>query len=65
MYWKRIIKIVKEKDLSGNRLGACIVAFNKNKCRLRAEWRKWLNTKDEYSDIKNQILKEIPGSSIL
>jgi hypothetical protein len=65
MYWKRIVKIVEEKDQSGNRLGACIDAFNKNKCRLRADWRKWLNTKDEYSGIKNQILKEIPDSSIL
>lgn len=65
MYWKHMIKIVEEKDLSGNRLGSCIDTFIKNKCHLKPEWRKWLSTKDENSDIKNQILKEIPGSALL
>lgn len=65
MYWKRMVRIIEENDLSGNRLGNCIDAFNENKCHLKPEWRKWLTEKDGYSDIKNQVLKEIHHLSLL
>jgi Cap4, dsDNA endonuclease domain len=65
MYWRRIVAIVEGKEYSGNKLGICIESFNKNKCQLKSEWRRWLNTKDENSDIKNEILKELADMSIL
>lgn len=65
MYWRRMVRIIEENDLSGNKLGYTIDAFNESKCHLRPEWRKWLTKKDEHSDIKNQVLKEIPHSSLL
>jgi len=57
MYWKRLVAIIEGKDYSGNRIWNCIDSLNKNKCHLKSEWRRWLSTKDEYSDIKNEILK--------
>jgi hypothetical protein len=57
-----MVKMVEEKDLSGNRLGSCIETFNMNKCHLKPEWRKWLRTTDENSDIKDQILQDLTFS---
>jgi hypothetical protein len=65
MYWKRMVAVVEGKDYSGNRIGNCIDGFNRYKCRLRSEWMRWLSTKDEHSDIKNQILKEFPSTAFL
>jgi hypothetical protein len=65
MYWRRLVATVEGKDYSGNKIGNCIDAFNKNKCQLKSKWRRWLNTKDEYSDIKNEILKELLGAALL
>jgi hypothetical protein len=65
MYWKRLVATIIGKDYSGNKIWNCIDAFNKNKCHLKSEWRRWLNADDEYSNIKKEILKEFPGTALL
>jgi hypothetical protein len=65
MYWKRLVGIVESGDYSGNRIGNCTDALNKNKCHLKPEWRKWLIAEDKYSDIKNEIMKEFPHSAFV
>lgn len=65
MYWNRMVKIIHEKDFTTNRLANCISTFNDKKCSLKPEWRKWLIADDEYTEIKNDVLKEISDKGIL
>lgn len=60
MYWKRMVKIIRimrETGETDKSLWNCIV--NLNKCRIKKEWRKWLISKDEFSEIKSAVLKEL------
>jgi hypothetical protein len=62
IYWKRtvnIIRKIKETGKTDNRLWNCISKLNTNKCKIKTEWRRWFIKKDEYSDIKNAVLKEL------
>jgi hypothetical protein len=65
MYWQRIVRTIKGRDIRNNRLANCIDAFNNNKCHLKPEWRKWLITNDEYSDLKNETFDLIHHSAQL
>jgi hypothetical protein len=65
MYWQRIVRTIKGGDIRNNRLANSIDAFNNNKCHLKPEWRKWLITKDEYSDLKNETFNLIHHSAKL
>jgi hypothetical protein len=65
MYWRRIVKLIKERNIESNKLAHSIDVFNDKKCRLNPEWRNWLITHDEYSDIKNEVLNLIRYSSQL
>lgn len=60
MYWKRMVNVihsVMKTGITDNTLWNCI--SNLNKCKIKKEWRKWLIAKDEYSDIKNAVIKEL------
>lgn len=60
MYWKRIFNVihtVMKTGITDNTLWNCI--NNLNKCKIKKDWRKWLIAKDEYSDIKNTVIKEL------
>ena len=68
IYWKRtvnIIRKIKETGKTDNRLWNCISKLDTNKCKIKIEWRRWLIKKDEYSDIKNAVLKELQVSAFL
>jgi hypothetical protein len=60
MYWKRMKKIIQDMNRSGitdNALWNCILHL-KN-CKIKREWRKWLIQKDEYSNIKDAVLRDL------
>ena len=52
-----IIHSVKRTGITDNKLWNCIRELNK--CKIKREWRKWLIVKDEYSDIKTAVIKEL------
>jgi hypothetical protein len=62
MYWQRMVEIIKDMrdtGLTDNSLWNCIINLNKNKCKIKHQWRKWLIQKDEYSSIKNAVFREL------
>jgi hypothetical protein len=68
IYWNRMVNMIQNirgTDVTTNRLWNCINALNNYKCKIKTEWRKWLVTKDEHSDIKNAVLKELSHLAFL
>lgn len=66
MYWKRMVNIIhnmKESGITDNTLWNCINKLNQ--CKIRTEWRKWLIKKDDFSDIKNAVFKELSSSKLI
>ena len=66
LYWKRMVTIIVKINNTGitdNSLWNCIRQL-KSKCQIKREWRKWLIVKDELSNIKNPVLKELLPSAI-
>jgi hypothetical protein len=60
MYWRRMVTIIHSMNKTGvtdNSLWDCIVHLNN--CRIKKEWSGWLISKDEFSDIKSAVLKEL------
>ena len=68
LYWNRIVNIVHSIQTTGivdNALWNSINKLNNKKCKVRKEWLDWLRTKDEYSDIKKVVFKELSSSTFL
>lgn len=67
LYWNRLVAIIVKIHKTGitdNTLWNCIKFINTNKCEIKEEWRKWLITKNEFSDIKRTIFNELTPSMI-
>lgn len=62
MYWNRMVRIIKDMKVTGltdNSLWNCIVSLNKINCEIKPRWRKWLLKKDDYSTVKDVVIKEL------
>jgi hypothetical protein len=68
LYWNRIVSVVHSIQTTGitdNALWDSINKLNNKKCKVRREWLEWLRTKDEYSDVKKVVFKELSSSTFL
>jgi hypothetical protein len=68
LYWNRIVSIVHSIQTTGitdNTLWDSINKLNNKKFKVRREWLEWLRTKDEYSDVKKIVFKELSSSTFL
>ena len=67
LYWSRLVMIINKvyrTEITDNSLWKCVDQLNKSKCKIKRDWRKWLIDKDEFSGIKNAVLKELSPSII-
>ena len=68
IYWNRMVNMINnitQTDMTTNKLWNCINTLCNKNCKIKAEWRRWLITKDEHSDIKSAVLKELSHLAFL
>ena len=67
LYWNRLVMIISKvyrTEITDKSLWKCVDQLNKSQCKIKRDWRKWLIDKDEFSGIKNAVLKELSPSII-